>query len=184
MHGTPISIEAPVLWVLGFLFLFTIGGLTGIVLANSALDIALHDTYYVVAHFHYVLRIGAVFTIFGGLTFWFQLFIGLSLPTRLSKAHFFIIFLGVNVTFFPQHFLGLQGMPRRYSDYPDNFQKWNTLSSFGSLISIMGAFFLLSILWYACVTSSKTVTADSLRLELGPRLPLSFHSFSELVRYY
>jgi len=130
------------------------------------------------------LRIGAVFTIFGGLTFWFQLFIGLSLPPLLSKAHFFIIFLGVNVTFFPQHFLGLQGMPRRYSDYPDNFQKWNTLSSFGSLISIMGAFFLLSILWYACVTSSKTVTADSFSLELGPRAPLSFHSFSELVRYY
>lgn len=183
-HGTPLSIEAPVLWVLGFLFLFTIGGLTGIVLANSALDIVLHDTYYVVAHFHYVLRMGAVFTIFGGLGFWFSLFTGLALPSRLAKAHFFIMFVGVNITFFPQHFLGLQGMPRRYSDYADNFQKWNIISSFGSLISIMGAFFLLGLIWYSFATASCSVSVDGQSLELSDRFPTAFHTFNELIRYY
>lgn len=184
LHGTPLSLDAPMLWVLGFLFLFTIGGLTGIVLANSALDISLHDTYYVVAHFHYVLSMGAVFTIFCGLTFWFHVFTGISLASRLTKSHFFIIFIGVNLTFFPQHFLGLQGIPRRYSDYPDNFKAWNVISSIGSLLSIIGAFFFLSVIWYSFSTAASSSHVDRHSLELCGRLPFSWHTFNELVRYY
>ena len=139
--------SAPKYWSYGFILLFTAGGLTGIVLSRRWLDVVLHDTYYVVAHFHYVLSIGAVFSIIGSIIHWFPIIVGLTLHDRWTKSQFFIIYLGVNITFFPIHFLGLSGIPRRYPDYPDSIFYWNSISSLGANISIRGILYLIFIFW-------------------------------------
>ncbi len=146
-YGGSLHLTTFMLFALGFVFMFTIGGLSGVVLANASLDVAFHDTYYVVAHFHYVLSMGAVFGLFSAWYFWVPKILGVDYNLLLSKVHFWILFIGVNLTFFPQHFLGLQGMPRRISDYPDAFVGWNFISSFGSIVSVIATVLFLYIVY-------------------------------------
>ncbi len=155
LYGGFITINTPMLFAMGFIILFTLGGVTGVVLANSGLDIALHDTYYVVAHFHYVLSLGAVFALFSGFYYWFQKIIGVGYNEMLAQIHFWITFVGVNLTFLPMHFLGLAGMPRRIPDYPDAYEKWNNLSSIGSNITTVGVLLFFYIIVDALITNEK-----------------------------
>lgn len=164
MWGGIINMHVSMLFAIGFIFLFTVGGLTGVILANAGLDVALHDTYYVVAHFHYVSSMGAVFAFFAGFYYWFEKVTGYKINSRLGHIHFWIMFLGVNITFFPMHFLGLAGMPRRVPDYPDAYICFNYMSSFGSLLSFVGILFFLFIIYSALyrVTLTKSIVANAL----------------------
>jgi cytochrome c oxidase subunit 1 len=154
LWGGSIRFRTPMLFAIGFLFLFTIGGLTGIVLSNSAINMVMHDTYYVVAHFHYVLSMGAVFAIFAGWYYWIGKMTGLQYPETLGQIHFWLFFIGVNLTFFPMHFLGL-AMPRRVPDYPDAFAEWNAICSFGSNISIISLLLFFYIVYYTLTQGER-----------------------------
>ncbi len=155
MWGGQIILETPMLFALGFIFLFTVGGLTGVALANSGINAVMHDTYYVVAHFHYVLSMGVVFSIFAAWYYWVKKIIGLTYIESLGKLHFWLFFIGVNLTFFPMHFLGLAGMPRRVPDYPDAFEGWNYIASIGSCISFISATLFIFIVYLTLISKKN-----------------------------
>jgi heme/copper-type cytochrome/quinol oxidase subunit 1 len=157
LWGGSIDLRTPALFALGFIFLFTVGGVTGVVLANSGIDISLHDTYYVIAHFHYALSMGAVFTMFAGIYYWFDKITGVRYSEVLGQIHFWTFFLGVNITFFPMHFLGVAGMPRRIPDYPDAFYIFNKVASWGSYISALSVIMFFYLVFEA-LSSNRKVT--------------------------
>ena len=186
MWGGSIRFTTPMIWAIGFIFLFTVGGVTGVVLANAGVDHSMHDTYYVVAHFHYVLSLGAVFAIFAGFYYWFPKMSGRMLSEGLGKLHFWITFIGVNITFFPMHFVGLAGMPRRIPDYPDAYAGWNMVSTYGSYISAFGVLVFLYALLKAYASGAKAadnpwgVDDSVMTLEWTLPSPPDFHSYDEL----
>jgi cytochrome c oxidase subunit 1 len=184
MWGGSIQFKTPMLWSIGFIFMFTVGGVTGVVLSNAGIDTAMHDTYYVVAHFHYVLSLGAVFSVFAGFYYWLPKMCGRQYPEKLGQLHFWVTFVGVNVTFFPQHFLGLAGMPRRIPDYPDAFAPWNMVSSIGSYISAFGILIFLFLLVRTFTSGEKAADnpwgEGATTLEWTLPSPPAFHSYDEL----
>lgn len=189
LWGGSIEFKTPMLFALGFIFLFTVGGLTGVVLANSGLDIALHDTYYVTGHFHYVLSMGAIFGIFAGFYYWIGKITGLEYPENLAQIHFWLFFIGVNLTFFPMHMLGLAGMPRRIPDYPDAFAGWNAIASYGSYVSIIATLIFFLVV-YLTFSQGNTVDNNQWSKEksspIAPTIewlvssPPAYHTFDEL----
>jgi len=186
MWGGSISFRTPMLWAIGFIILFTVGGLTGVMIANAGVDRALHDTYYVVAHFHYVLSLGAVFGIFAGWYYWFPKMTGYIYSEFFGKLHFWLTFIGANILFFPQHFLGLSGMPRRYADYPEAFAYWNQISSMGSYITALGTLVFFVGMALALLRKERAVEnpwgAGATTLEWTLSSPPPFHSFETLPR--
>ncbi len=184
MWGGSIEFKTPMLWAIGFIFLFTVGGVTGVVLANAGVDRSLQDTYYVVAHFHYVLSLGAVFTIFAGWYYWFPKMTGYMYNETIGKIHFWLTFVGVNVVFFPQHFLGLAGMPRRIADYPDAFAGWNLVSSLGAYVSGLGTLVFFFGVALAFIRKQKAADnpwgAGATTLEWTLSSPPPFHGYNEL----
>jgi cytochrome c oxidase subunit 1 len=186
MWGGSLSFRTPMLWAIGFIFLFTVGGVTGVVLSNAGVDRSFHDTYYVVAHFHYTMSIGAVFSIFAAWYYWFPKMWGYMYNEALGKLHFWLMFIGANLTFFPQHFLGLAGMPRRYADYPDAFSGWNYVSSIGSYIGIAGLLVFLFGIFYAFSRKVHAPAnpwgAGATTLEWTLPSPPPFHTWETLPR--
>ncbi|QQR35837.1 cytochrome c oxidase subunit I [Devosia oryziradicis] len=186
MWGGSITFKSPMLWAIGFIFLFTVGGVTGVVLANAGADRALHDTYYVVAHFHYVLSLGAVFSIFAAWYYWYPKMFGYMYNEFLAQLHFWVMFVGVNLIFFPQHFLGLAGMPRRYIDYPDAFGFFNRISSFGYYVTFVAMLIFFYATWEA--SRKKRPAGDNpwgvgaTTLEWTLSSPPPFHQFTTLPK--
>ena len=177
MWGGSIKFTTPMLFAIGFIFLFTLGGVTGVVLANAGIDTVLHDTYYVVAHFHYVLSLGAVFALFSGFYYWFGKISGRQYEEWMGKVHFWLMFVGVNLTFFPMHFLGLQGMPRRYADYPDAYAGWNAVATYGSYISGVAVIWFIVILFRTLYFGKKCADNpwEEIQILLNGELLLLLH---------
>ncbi len=184
MWGGSLSFKTPMMWALGFIFMFTVGGVTGVVLANGGIDDNLHDTYYVVAHFHYVLSLGAVFSLFAGFYYWFPKMSGRMYNELLGQLHFWIFFIGVNILFFPQHFLGQQGMPRRYADYPEQFAYWNQISSLGYAVMLVGVLIFFVNIGYSMFAGRKAEGnywgEGATTLEWTLSSPPPFHQFETL----